>query len=902
MGNWSKVEELFHAALDQPPAKRAKFLEQASPDDPQLRHEVQQLLDRVVPDDGFLEGSPLSSIMAPPAGLSLGKTIGRFQIISLIGTGGMGEVYRAKDERLQRDVALKVLTPAFALDRDWMRRFEQEARAAGMLNHPNILAIYDIGIEDGRMYVVSELLEGDTLRQRLASGPVSMQEAVDWAIQTAQGLGAAHQKGVVHRDLKPDNLFLTRGGRVKILDFGIAKIVQTPADVNSLDTKPGTVMGTAAYMSPEQVRGEAVDQRSDIFSFGVVLYELVAGKRPFEGESKLEIMNGILKAEPDLMALEIRPALDRVVRHCLEKDPDRRFQAAQDLAFALESAMNPSGTVRDARAPQRSRTAMWVPALAFTLALCAAGFWFGFVRGETSGRQAIPVYHRLTYRRGNIGVARFTADGHTVVYTAAWENNPPELFSSRVDSNESRPLGIDARDVVAISSSGELIVRRRNQLMARVPLAGGAPRDFAERSVIADWAPDGETIAIVTSAKGENRIQYPVGRLLAATTNVVRGIRFSPKGDMLAVTEIPPNNPSKGLIALIDLNGRHRILAEAGRRPEIAWTPDGKEIWFSAGSGGSPRTLNSVDLAGRSRLVARMPGALSLQDISRDGVVLAENDTSRISLMCKGPGESKERDLSWLDYSVINQLSADGRMLLFTEAGEGGGATSSIYLRGVDGSPAVRLGEGTAKAMSPDGKWVLATLGFPVQLVLLPTGVGETRALPRGNIETIGKAVWFSGGDRILFSGSEPGHDFQLFTQDISGGGPQAISPEGTAFGPLSPDGKSIAILSGDGKLVLFSVTGGKSRPVPLDEPDWSPLNWTSDGKSLFISKNVDNVVWIERLNLDTGRREPWKKISPLDPDTLSPIPDLEITPDGQTYAYSYSRTVSVLYLIRGLQ
>src|SRR5216683_5959888 len=261
--------------------------------------------------------------------------VGPYEIVMPIGAGGMGEVYRARDTRLGRDVALKVLPAAFAGNADRLRRFEHEARAASLLNHPSILSIYDVGTHDGSPYVVSELLEGETLRERIGGTAQPQRKAIDYALQVAHGLAAAHEKGIVHRDLKPDNIFITKDGRVKILDFGVAKLTQaegsqsqTDIPTRRVDTDPGVVMGTVGYMSPEQVRGQKVDHRSDIFSFGAILYEMLSGRRAFHGESAAETMSAILKEDPpDLSETNqsISPALERVVRHCLEKNPGERF-------------------------------------------------------------------------------------------------------------------------------------------------------------------------------------------------------------------------------------------------------------------------------------------------------------------------------------------------------------------------------------------------------------------------------------------------------------------------------------------------------------------------------------------------------------------------------------------------
>src|ERR1700683_5104990 len=301
--------------------------------------------------------------------LSAGIKLGPYEIQTLIGAGGMGEVYRAHDARLDRTVAIKVLPISYSADRDRLQRFAQEARSAAALNHPNILSIFDIGDNRGAPYVVSELLEGETLRDCLKHGPLSLRKSIEYALQVARGLAAAHEKGIVHRDLKPENLFITDDGRVKILDFGLAKLTHPPelvreggdAPTIQVATEPGVVMGTVGYMSPEQVRGKDTDARSDIFSFGAILYEMISGKRAFHGETPADTMSAIIKDEPPELAdlrLNVPPALERIVRHCLEKNPAQRFHSISDVAFGLEvltgiSSTTTSGAQRVAPAPNR---------------------------------------------------------------------------------------------------------------------------------------------------------------------------------------------------------------------------------------------------------------------------------------------------------------------------------------------------------------------------------------------------------------------------------------------------------------------------------------------------------------------------------------------------------------------
>src|SRR6266849_1348312 len=371
--------------------------------------------------------------------LSSGTKLGPYEVQSPLGAGGMGEVYRALDTRLDRTVAVKILPAAFARDPERLRRFQQEAQAVAALNHPNILAVHDLGDHDGAPYMVTEFLEGETLRERMLPGPLPVRKATEYAIQIARGLAAAHDKGIVHRDLKPENIFVTRDGRVKILDFGLAKLTPSGAanpDAATLasQTEAGVVMGTVGYMSPEQVKGLAADHRSDLFSFGAILYEMLSGKRAFHGDSSVETMSAILKQDPPELTETARlvpPALERTVRHCLGKNPEERFQSARDVAFNLANLSELSGSSTAIAATKGHRPWFGVAALVSSLVviLLLAGYWL-----LTRNRPATPiVFHRLTYELGTLSSARFSPDGHTVVYSAAWEGHPQQIFSTRAE-------------------------------------------------------------------------------------------------------------------------------------------------------------------------------------------------------------------------------------------------------------------------------------------------------------------------------------------------------------------------------------------------------------------------------------------------------------------------------------
>jgi hypothetical protein len=453
--------------------------------------------------------------------LTSGTKLGPYEIQSPLGAGGMGEVYRAKDSRLGRDVAIKVLPESMARDSERLRRFETEARAIAALNHPNILSIHDIGTYKGAPYLVSECLEGQSPWLALNGRLLPLRRAVDYGTQIAQGLAAAHDKGIVHRDLKPENVFVTRDGRVKILDFGLAKLVQPEASsyegaaMEAAPTSAGVVLGTVGYMSPEQVRGEPADARSDIFSLGTILYEMVSGHRAFPRDTSAETMTAILKEDPPELSLSgkpISPVLDRVVRRCLEKNPLQRFQSARDLAFNLESL---SGTSSTSAATSTARLAVataenrasrkWLMTLAagaLLLALVAAGIW---KLGARSNSLPLPNYHQLTFDRGLVYAARFAPDGRSIYYSASWNGQPVQLYSTLPEAPESRPLNLGNSTLFAVSASQLAIsagckdryVGLCQGTLGLVPLAGGTPREVADSVLAADWSTDGSEMAII---------------------------------------------------------------------------------------------------------------------------------------------------------------------------------------------------------------------------------------------------------------------------------------------------------------------------------------------------------------------------------------------------------------------
>ena len=852
--------------------------------------------------------------------LEPGSKLGPYEIAALLGAGGMGEVYRAKDTRLDRTVALKVLPEEFFEDKERGARFEREAKLLAALNHPNIAGVFAFEEISGRHLLAMELLEGETLRERLRDGPLPIRNALDLAVQMAKGLAAAHEKGIVHRDLKPENVFITKDARVKILDFGLAKLTRTEVsdhltktETVSALTEAGAVMGTVGYMSPEQVRGEPVDHRSDIFSFGTIVYEMLSGKNPFRKLTTPETMTAILKEEPpSLPEPDLVHGLPSVVGRCLEKKRESRFQSSEDLVFAVADlgarrAISGGGTTP---VPAR-RSTSWI-ALAAVLVLAAAG---AYILGMRAGVPPVPSFRRLTFRRGHVASARFAPDGQTVLYGATWDGNPVQVFSTRAGNPETSPLGPPNALLLGVSSKGEMALSLSPILagyswhgtLARAPLAGGAPREVLEGVTEADWAPDGSALAVVRETSNRTRLEYPVGTLLYESKGRIGESRISRDGALVAFLDHPSILPN-GDVAVIDRTGKKTILSAGWDAASgLAWSARGDEVWFTAAKAGH-QGLHAVSLAGRTRLVARWGGNWTLHDIAPDGRALVTQVDWRQTMIGSSP--AGERDLTWLDWSNVRDLSPDGSQVLFDEYGEAVTGNHTAYIRRTDdGSPAIRLGNGTASALSPDGKWALVERAPAGGLVLLPTGPGEERNLPHGTVEefrvgiTYYSAAFFPDGNRILFVGAEKGGKKRLFIQDIDGGLPRPFGPEGLTDPHVSPDGRWVAAMFQDSTKLHVLTSQGEPRQSINLEKSLLPIQWSSDGSSIFARQREGTLTRIYRVDLATGKKELWREIRPPDPAGILRAGSVTfITPDGKTRVSSFFRSLTDLYVVEGLK
>jgi Tol biopolymer transport system component len=853
--------------------------------------------------------------------LTPGTRFGPYEIISSIGAGGMGEVYRARDSRLGRDVALKVLPEFFARDADRLRRFEQEARAVAALSHPNILAIHDIGEQNGAPFIVSELLEGNSLRAELLTGPLSPRKASDYAVQIANGLAAAHDKGIVHRDLKPENVFITKEGRVKILDFGLAKWTAkanengaTSATIGESPTEAGMVMGTAGYMAPEQVRGATVDSRTDIFAFGAVFYELVSGQRAFRRDTAAETMTAILKEDPrELTDLTqpVSPGIERVIRRCLEKQPEQRFQSAKDLAFALEAISGTTTSKTGAQPaiqvrPPAPRWAVLAAVGALALAAGAAIAWY--LRPPAS---PAPQFEQVSFHRGNVIRARFAPDGKTVVYSALLNGEPADTYVIRDEYPEPVSAGLHGALLLSISRQGQMAVLVRpgemihfqaKGTLATAPLGGGAPRELLDNVYDADWSPDGNNLAVIDRDKGQWRVQYPIGKTLLTVDNWLSDLRVAPDGKQVALFRHPGGaSDDRGDVIVVDDSGHVNTISTGWESLEgLAWAPSGKEVWYSGSPSGPQYCIYATTLAGKTRTIYCGTSATMILDQASNGRSLMMSGERHVGMAMVEHGTSHERDLTWLDFTFGPRISIDGSLILFTDESENSGSGYSVYVRKSDGSPAVRIGSGGfGTDISPDGKWALVVMpGDPAARVrIVPVGAGQPKVLHWDGFHP-SWAHWFPDGQHIIMRASGPDQKSSTYITDVDGASPKYIGPTGE-FPGIAPDNHSYATID-DGKPVLKSLASDATTQIPKAEgavPDERAIAWTTDSQHVFIGSPAPTGLNIYRFDLQTGKRELWQTIKPADQIGLTPMnPAVAITPDGRWMVFTYTAVRSQLY------
>jgi hypothetical protein len=853
--------------------------------------------------------------------LEPGSRIGQYEVRDLLGVGGMGEVYRAHDLRLGREVALKTLPAAFVADGERAARFEREARILATLNHPNIATVHGLEKESGLLALVMELVEGETLEDRLRhaaarNGGLALPAALHIARQLVGALDAAHQKGFVHRDLKPANIKVGREDEVKVLDFGLAKHYDLEREESLTQstalTRHGAVLGTPAYMSPEQARGQPVDKRTDIWAFGCILFEMLAGRPAFEGGTMSDTLAAVLTTDVDLDALpaNVPASVRRLLALCLEKSPNARLRDIADARPHLDMQFVAGAGQPSAATPLSRRMVLTGAALASLGVGFAGGALVG--RRRTQTREAAS-FRRLTFRRGMVRTARFGPDFQTVLYGALWDGDVCRVYTVRSESPESTPLPLPPATPLAVSASGELAVAIGTHFrgimtygtLARVPLAGSAPRELEENIKYADWSPDGD-LAIVRGVGGRDRLEFPVGAVIAEPDTPGGGFSFprvAPDGNSVAAFELGTAGNLFGRVVIVDRSGTKRLESRNYFNVfGLAWRGD--EVWFTA-AGELPllrNTLYALDASGAVRVVARVPSNTTLHDLAPDGRALIAQTDDRGGIAVRAPDEMAERDLSWLDAPSLADMSPDGRQILFSETGVGGGSRMSTYLRGTDGSFAVRLGDGFARALSPDGRWAVVSPDFSApHFDLIPTGPGQVVRLERPGLRLL-DARWLADARRLVVAAQAENGPRRLYVLDVEGEDARPITPEDvpvTVAWAVAPDATMVAVSTSQG-IVLFPIGGGEARTVPDTSSRSSVVGWIEGG--LLVSEDPAAGGLVLRVDPTNGARATWADIQPRDAAGIMSL-DLNsfvVTRDGRGYGYTWHRAMSNLYLVEG--
>ena len=861
--------------------------------------------------------------------LAPGTRLGPYEILAAVGAGGMGEVYRARDTRLERTVAIKILPESFANDRERLERFQQEARILSSLNHPNLMAVYDVGAQDGMHFLVSEFLEGETLRDRMNAGPLPQRRVIEYGLQIAKGLAAAHEKGIVHRDLKPENVFVLRDDRVKILDFGLAKQRVMPSTSDATMASPnqtsaGTVLGTAGYMSPEQVRGEPVDYRSDIFSLGTILYEMISGQRAFRGDSSVEVMTSILKAEPPDLSesgMNVSLGLQRIVLRCLEKKPAARFQSASDLAFALDSLTNAgnasTGGLRALKEEKSQHSRFLIPALLLAaLAVGAVATYLLYHPAVTH-----PEFTQISFSSAYLRHARFAPDGRTVVYDSTTGGKPTQLFSTRTDTIEAQSLNIPA-SLLSISSTGELAVTLDTRFdpkytptgrLARVPIGGGSTRELLDAVTDADWTPDGSSLVVSRRVGHHFQLEFPLGKVLYQNDGYISDVCFSPDGGRIAFIDHAIFGDDRGTVEVVDRQGNRKPLTrEFSSVQGLAWPPKGNEIWFTGSVNTEPNSLRAVTLDGKERVLLSSPSKLRLQDISKDGTVLLSVDDYRDQQLLSETADGKVRDVSSFPFQITDAFSTDGKTLLLNTYITGANSDYNLYTQRTDGSAPAMIGQGVGLSFSFDGKWALAVDPLNLKhMRVIPTGVGEARTLesPAGT-EYIG-AAWMPDGKHILVLVNAPGHTPVTYMQDVEAGAARKIGSEGKylwtlgeqGLGNVSPDGKSFITTDGENHFWVQPTDGSAATEIKGLSPGDLPVEWHSGSGNIFFERPIDSdTSEIYDLNLATGQSKLWSHFTPADKTAMISLRHPIITQDGAHVLYVAQRIFSTLFVASGIR
>jgi dipeptidyl aminopeptidase/acylaminoacyl peptidase len=842
-----------------------------------------------------------------------GTRLGPYEIVAPLGAGGMGEVWRARDTKLDREVALKFLPESFADDPERLARFEREAKVLASLNHPGIAAIYGFHEYDEHRFLAMELVPGEDLAERLNRGSIPFSDAAGIARQLAEALEVAHEQGIVHRDLKPANIKLTPDGKVKILDFGLAKALDPAAisgpgrdatmspTITSLGTVAGVILGTAAYMSPEQARGKSVDKRADIWAFGCVLYEMLTGKLAFHGDTVSDTLAAVLTRDPDWSALPqaVPVRVRELMERCLRKDAKERLRDIGDARFELARGQVP--------VPVPKSSPRWIPlAAGFAVVAALAG---GAIVGRRSAHTTSPVYRPLTFGRGFVHSARFAPDRQTVIYGAAFEGRPLTLYSTRTDGFESRAIDLPSADIAGISNDGQmaLLLGRHHQgswlrvgTLAQVGLSGGTPRELLENVYDADISADGKQFAVVVQDREEQVLQYPVGKELFRTHGWISQPRIAPDGKRVAFVDHRVLGDDLGEVKLAGADGKIALLGPERQYAQgVCWTPDGRDVLYTVGDDEGGGTMFRVAPGGAPHLLLRVPSLIRVQDVAADGHVLILTDDTWVTLAGQLAGDTGERIYSWWAHDAATGISADGTSFAGSTASIVVNGEYALFLRRGD-APPVQLGMGLAMGLTPDGKFVLTTslASGGAQLVMRPVGAGEPKTLKLGDIAlrlgSHARVSTSSDGRKLAFVGSKKGSGSAAWVMDVDGA-PIKVSTEGATAAVISPDGSKIVV--GDPARGMYVVGANGQVPIRGAPKSDVPLAWSSDGNSV-LSWDSTLPPRIFRTPVAGGGRELVRELVSADP-AGTVYGWLTLSPDGRFYLQRVRRIFSTVVYVK---
>jgi len=912
---WTRIEQLYHQAAACGKATRAAFLARECGEDGALRADVESLLAQDVTDQSFLEEPALTvaaRLVADEVALLAGQMFGPYRIDGLIGTGGMGDVYRARDTLLGRDVAIKVLPAGLSDDPERLARFQQEAMFLASLSHPNIAAIYGVHESDGLRGLVLELVDGETLAQRLQRGSIPLHDTARIARQIGDGLDAAHQRGIVHRDLKPSNIKIAADGTTKILDFGLAK--------SAVDARPDAVPGgTASYMSPEQARGDSVDKRADIWSFGCVCFEMLTGEPAFGRKPSGSRTDDLPEHKPrwNLLPPEVPTEVTTVLKRCLDEDSKRRRRDIGDVLADLDDALRVNGGVDS---PRHGRRRAITVATGFLLAVTAllAG-WAMQRRQPAVVTSVFPTWRKLSFGEGYVHTGRFGPDGQTILYSASWDGRPFRVFSTTVLSPESRELDLPAAGLLAVSQTGQLALAMScayvmanggcNGTLARAPLLGGAPRALAENVHSADWMPGGALAAIVSE-----HLEAPLGTRLADRAGHVR---VSPDGQRLASTE----QEGDSWLVVVRRGQNRQVLSRGWAFVSgLAWAPESNALFVSGMGPDNPDdAVSRIEMDGTSRIVFRSRPRIRVLDAASGGRLLIDQSEVLTRAWVQDPDDAVgKRDLSWLGSSVVDAISGDGRRILLTvrigPTLEGGQTRKStdlypIYVRPTDGAPAAFLGAGYGHALSDDGRWALTSTreGRNSKFVVYPLGPGSPRTLDNGGLDMRPSAsgtASFAGTDRIAFVARRSDGQLQTFVQSIEGGPPTEVGDErGYIVSPVAPDGTRFVSQRPDGSLWMSSLAQAPDVRLPFTlQANQFVRQWSEDGRHVFIVTTRGDRWVVTTVDTSSGGVRSHREImrNPLDDQGFAT--KVRVSRSGAVIAGTSNRIVSDLFLIEGVR